>query len=353
MTSTDVTSTEQAAIPITRPILPQSARLNMSFDSERLIADVERLGRTTWMLQRSFADDGTVTEAEVDWRCRPLRSVAGEADRTDPGGPGLDEFADTPWLRSAPYLAEVLSSIPAQLRSARLLALGPGVSSWEHLDTKYGPAWGTARLHVPITTTPGALLYLEDTAHHWESGALWFADFSRLHRVENTDSVTRVHLVVDTLVCEELIELFPENYLRQATPDDVLFNRAPVALTPAEAAASCRVRCDLPDSFVNWEEQDGAFIVDDSWFHATIETCGSRVVLLREGRPVLGLTHIGDGEFRFAGWTDERTLQIAHTPNSTSVTLRTRRGSRVWETTIPAQTLAPLSPPAASTGHTD
>jgi aspartyl/asparaginyl beta-hydroxylase len=347
-----MTTSDISATPTTRPTLPQGTRLNMSFDIERLVADVERLGRSTWMRQRSFADDGTITEAEVDWRCRPLRSVGGDPDRTDPGGPGLDDFADTPWLRSAPYLAEVLSSIPAQLRSARLLALGPGASSWEHNDTKYGPAWGTARLHVPITTSHGAILYLEGEPHHWEPGSLCFADFSRLHRVENTGSVTRVHLVVDTMVSEPLLHLFPHEYRRLLTPADVLVNRAPVALTPAEAAARFRVQCDLPSSFVDWEDEDGAFTADSSQFRATVETCGTRVVLLRDGRPILGLVHIGDGEFRFAGWTDERTLQIMHTPFSTSVTMRTRRGSGTWSATVPARSLPPTSP-HTTTGHTD
>ena len=38
--------------------------------------------------------------------------------------------------------------------------------------------------------------------------------------------------------------------------------------------------------------------------------CGKRVILLRDGRPILGLVHVGEGEFRLAGWTDERTLHI-------------------------------------------
>jgi hypothetical protein len=326
----------------TRPALPPAQRLGMTFDASRLVTDLRSLSRETWLLQRSFADDGTITEAEVDWRCRTLRSVGGDPERTDPGGPGLDGFADTPWLRSAPYFSQVLSSIPAQLRSARLLALGPGAASWEHIDTKYGPAWGTARLHVPITTTPGAILYLEGEANHWKPGEFWFADFTRMHRVENTDSVTRVHLVIDTLLSQELIELFPADYRAQLTPDDFLVNRDPVALSPAEAALF-RVHAKLPSSFVDWEEEDGSFVQDTDRFTATVETSGSRVILLRDGRPILGLVYLGDGEFRFAGWTDERTLQITHAPYGASVILRTRRGRHIHELRLEAQPLDPVT----------
>lgn len=329
-------------IDITRPTLPPAQRLEMTFDTGRLVADLRSLSRRTWLLQRSFADDGTITEAEIDWRCCALRSVGGDPDRTDPGGPGLDGFADTPRLRSAPYLAHVLSSIPAQLRSARLLALGPGAASWEHNDTKYGPAWGTARLHVPITTTPGAILYLEGQAHHWKPGEFWFADFSRMHRVENTDSVTRVHLVIDALLSRELLELFPADYRGQLTPDDFLVNREPVALSPAEAALF-RVRAELPSSFVDWEEEDGSFIQDANRFTATVETCGNRVILLSDGQPILGLVYLGDGEFRFAGWTDERTLKITRTPSGSSIILRTRRGGHIHESRVAAEPLDPVN----------
>lgn len=46
-------------------------------------------------------------------------------------------------------------------------------------------------------------------------------------------------------------------------------------------------------------------------FRATIDTCGTRVVFLRDGRPILELVHVGEGEFRLAGWTDERILPRA------------------------------------------
>jgi Aspartyl/Asparaginyl beta-hydroxylase len=315
--------------------LPQGVRLGLTFDPDRLVSDLRNLSGDSWMRQSGFANDGTITEAEVDWRCRPLRSVAGDVERTDPGGPGLDGFADTAWLRRSPYMAEVLSAIPAQLRSARLLALGPGAASGVHSDTKYAPAWGTARLHVPITTTPGAVLYLESEPHRWEPGTLWFADFSRSHKVENNDDVTRVHLVVDALVSEALMQLFPAEYRALLTPEDVLVNAEPVPLTPAEAALF-RLRCRMPVSFLDCD-QDGTFQHDPDWFNASVEAQGSRVLLLRDGRPVLGLVHIGDGEFRFAGWTDERTVKISHGRGAATIILRTRRGARTRELAVTAE----------------
>jgi hypothetical protein len=317
------------AAPAIGPDLAPAAQLNLRLDVARLTGDLERISGSTWTLQRSFADDGSIVEATVDWRCRPLRSVAGDPERTDPGGPGLDGYADTPWLRATPYLAEVLSAIPAPLRSARLLALGPGAASWEHNDTKYGPAWGLARLHVPITTTPGAVLYMEGVAHRWQPGTLWFADFSRMHRVENTDHATRVHLVIDALMSDGLLDLFPAGYRDRMVAAGVLVNRPAQPLTPAEAE-QFRCRFTLPPAFLNWEDEGESF-EQQQRFDAVIESNGTRVFLMRDGRPLVALVHIGGGEFRFAGWTDERTLLIDLAHERPSVTMRIRCGTAMRE----------------------
>src|SRR5436190_11288674 len=134
--------------------LPAVARLNRDFEAERLRSDLDATdGR--------WADIKIMTGAGVgapitdnDWRSIPLRSIGGDLGRTDPGGPDLIGFADTPLLDRMPNLQAVLSAIPGEIRSVRLMALGPGVSSPLHSDTKLGLPWGLVRLHVPIVTDP-------------------------------------------------------------------------------------------------------------------------------------------------------------------------------------------------------
>lgn len=312
--------------PVFSTTVPPAAKLTREFDAERLRSDLKTLSEHRWSLQRSYADDGTITEAEIDWRCLSLRSVGGNLERTDPGGPGLIEHEDTVWLEKAPYFAEILAGIPAELRSTRLLSLGPGAKSWEHNDTKYGPAWGTARLHVPVTTCDGAKLYMEGTLHQWQPGEFWFGDFSRMHQVENTDNVPRVHMVIDTLISEELLELFPASYLADLDRDDVLINRERVPLAEDELA-SFRVGFDIPVSFPSWEEEDGEFLLPQERAAATVDIVDGRLVLSVGGKPTVALIHIGDGEFRFAGWTDERTVQVDR--ETKTVTLRSRVGTTV------------------------
>ncbi len=330
-------SLENHLAPVLTTTVPPAAKLTPTFDVQKLQADLLSVSQHQWSLQRSYADDGTITEAEVDWRCLSLRSVGGNLERTDPGGPGLFEHEDTVWLAKASYFASVLASIPAELRSVRLLALGPGASSWEHNDTKYGPAWGNARLHVPVTTCAGARLFMEGTLHQWQPGEFWFGDFSRMHRVENTDTVRRVHMVIDTLVSAELFDLFPVSYLADLDRNYVLINKNRVPLVDADLRGY-RVRFEIPVCFPSWEE-DGEFLRPHERADAVIDVQDGKLVLSVNGKPTASLIHIGAGEFRFAGWTDERTVQITHTPSGVAVALRTRVGTAEKLLEVSARTL--------------
>jgi hypothetical protein len=311
--------------------LPSAARLDRTFDADRLAGDLTHLHEQQWSLQRTYAADGSLSDADIDWRCLSLRSIGGDRDRTDPGGPGLEGFSGTSWLDKAPYLAEVLDSIPAQLRSSRLMALGPGASCNEHSDNKYGPLWGTARVHIPVVTTPGAKLFIDRKLHQWQPGTFWFGDFSKPHRVENTDDISRVHLVTDTLLSEELVALFPAAD-RARLIEQALINRPLVPLA-AEELGQFRVRFALPRSFANWEEEDGEFLRPQESADATIDIVDSGLVLSLDGKPGMGLDHIGDGEFRFAGWTDERTIRV----RPSNVTIMSRVGKQVRHLDITAK----------------
>jgi hypothetical protein len=301
-----------------------------------MVSDVEALDPATWRRQNYIDDDGTIREAWVDWRCLPLRSIGGSGTRTDPGAEGLVDYAATPWLAKAPYLEEILATFPAPVRAARLLALGGGMEGPEHCDDKYGLAWGVARLHLPIITTPGARLYLDGQIFQWQPGELWFGDFTRMHKVENTDRELRIHLVFDALVTDGLMQLFPDDYVR-TLGDRVLLNKpATRALVPN----AYRVRFPIPTSFANHEEPEGQFLEPQEHKPAVIDVVDSEPLLTIDGTPTLGLVHIGDGEFRFLGWTDERTIQVSGPQAHPTVTLRSREGRRVRSLEISAVRLS-------------
>ncbi|MFI9720156.1 aspartyl/asparaginyl beta-hydroxylase domain-containing protein [Streptomyces sp. NPDC052396] len=315
---------------------PSTARLLPVFDVARLRADLERLDRQQWPLQRTFETTGPAEYADFDWRALPLRSPTGSVERTDPGGAGLDEFADTPWRAEVPYLDEILAAIPAPLRSVRLLALGPGAVSELHFDTKIGFPWANLRLHIPFITNPGATLLMDGDLSCWQPGSFWFGDFCRLHQVKNAGERKRVHMIIDTTLTPELLTLFPEEFRAALDMDEVLFNR------PAAPAGDLdRYRCsfELPESFPDFEEAEGQFLLPQRQLPARVDLQDGRLVLFIAGKPVFGLVHVGEGEFRFSGWTDERTVQILPGRDGARVILRTRHGRREQRLEVPAAAL--------------
>jgi Aspartyl/Asparaginyl beta-hydroxylase len=316
--------------------LPATAQLALHFDPERLRASLARLQAGRWTDIRIVSGTGLGDYAtRLDWRTVPLRSIGGDGDRGDAGGPDLTDFADTPWLAGLPDLAAVLAAIPAPLGSARLMALGPGARSPMHSDTKLGLPWGSVRLHVPIVTTPEATLLLADERHCWAAGTLWYADFTRGHLVENTGTATRVHLVIDAHATPELLGLFPAPFQAPAVRAGSALQPAAVPLAAGQADA---LRCsfDLPASFRSWEAPDEAFLAAQQTVRASVDRYASGLALHVDGDPAFGLVHLGAGEFRFAGWTTERTIQVTLGDGAAQVTLRTRVGDRVRARPIPA-----------------
>lgn len=311
---------------------PSAAQLLPTFDVERLQADVASLDGQQWSLQRNYTTTGPDKYAAFDWRALPLCSPTGSPERTDPGGAGLDDFADTVWMQRAPYLAEIIRSIPAPLRSVRLLTLGVAAKSKVHFETKIRLPWANVRLHVPIITNPGATLMINGHTHQWQPGSFWFGDFSRWHQVANDGTEKRIHMVIDSNVTPELMELFPASFLAELSPHDVLYIQPEV---PVADIKQYRCEFEIPTAFADWEEAEGQFLLPQPNLRASVDVHDGRLVLSVDGKPMFGTTHIGDGEFRFSGWTEERTIQILRVGDNPHVVLRTRQGTRVRRLEVP------------------
>jgi hypothetical protein len=317
--------------------LPPASRLDGQYDVERLRDEVNTLRTREWLYPRVSTGEGVRHVAAIDWRSLPLRSIGGDSERSDPGGPALSEFADTPWLAAVPYMAGLLQEIPAPLRSVRLMALGPGTTGPLHHDTKCGLPWGTVRLHVPIVTTPGAVLEIDGVEHRWQPGEWWYGDFSRPHRVRNTDDVTRIHLVIDAQPTEDLLERFREEFRTAQVRRNTLL-AAPVVPLGRDELLAARCRFRLPDTYLSFEEPDGAFLQAPRTHWAELLPDGDSLVLAHNGEKKVRLIHIGHGEFRFAGWTTERTMQVKRRGGETTeVILRSRAGDQTRELAVAAE----------------
>ncbi|WP_209447223.1 aspartyl/asparaginyl beta-hydroxylase domain-containing protein [Amycolatopsis alba] len=306
--------------------LPAAVMLRDDLDLDRLGADLAELGGSEhWALQRSFEDGIVGEESDVDWKVLSLRAPRGDLRRTDPGGPGLDWFHDTPLMAKAPYLAEILAGLGTELRSVRLMALAPGVSVEEHSDNPIGLPYGYLRLHIPLVTNPGAVLVVDGAEHRWQPGTLWYADFDRPHSVRNTGDRVRIHLVADCATNDNLLALFPDSFRAGLPSSDIAFYRPVLPLTRSELAEfSCRFA--VPFTFMEW----GLAVEDDPETDLAAEVTGEdgALVLRVDGRAPVELLHLGAGEFRLLGWSEERLLRFDLFGETPQVELSTRRGRR-------------------------
>lgn len=312
----------------------EAALLLPALDADRLVADLMTARDHLWEQQRVYRDGVVVRQAEEDWRCLAVRSPGGDKTRTDAGGPGGAEFADTEWLTHMPYVREVLRSIPGPLFAARFMDLGPDTVGYEHSDPKFGPDWGAARLHIPVITHEKATLVLDGVTHQWQPGEFWFGDFSRRHQIQNLGPEHRVHLVVDVLVTPELAQLFPADWADYFNGLGVLYNRSAVTTTDQERqAAQCSF--DAPANLLEVEEF-GSLVGPQPQATFHLVDTGTELAVRSPQDHLFPLVALGADEYRLVGWSEERTFTTRLEGARPTVELAYRRGRQTSRLPVPA-----------------
>jgi hypothetical protein len=296
---------------LTTSNLPPAVRLLPQFDSIRLASELALLESGCWLAEEPYKFEGffgsdTKVYHDGRWVGLSLRSQGGRLERTDPGGPGLEEFADTQLVQQAPYLASVLAVLNTPLRSARLLRLPPGAEIGEHRDTYHGFEYGQVRLHVPITTNDGVENVIRRQQQTWRPGELWYGDFGSPHSGRNNGKTDRVHLVVDAMITPRLFELFPSPIRAQIDSVDVLLHEDSTTL-PGAALGALECEFRLPSTLVR-----GIFDIDDGIqpeLAAAIRCEGDAAYLEVESRRLFKLAPLPNNRLGFVGWTMERYFE--------------------------------------------
>lgn len=302
--------------------LTSFSRLNIDVDAARLLKDFHSLGDSGALSLNAY-DAGHVVPLNVDgWTALPLRSQGGRAERTDPGGPGLEGFRATDFLLRLPAFAEFLNALPCELRSVRLLALHPGKRVPTHRDDHIGFPFGQLRLHVPVKTDRQATITIDGTTTTWDPGAVWFGDFSLPHSISNEGNSVRVHLVMDCLLSPDLLEAFPRDFRASILPDDLLFN-PPLEHGPAPGFTTSFMLPGALTSDLLANPDHGGGLES-----AKVIASECRATIFHLGLPMCRLERLTSGEWRICGWTVERTFSFV----SDGAVLRIRRGSltRKW-----------------------
>jgi hypothetical protein len=107
-----------------------------------------------------------------------------------------------------------------RLRNLRLNGIGPNSSLGAHEENSISvTAVGRVfilRFHLPVFTNPGAMVFLDDEAYHYEEGRIYFFHHGCVHAAANRGDAPRYHLVLDCFLNRDLFSsLFPGT----ASPD--------------------------------------------------------------------------------------------------------------------------------------
>jgi aspartyl/asparaginyl beta-hydroxylase len=183
-------------------------KLPLQFDAARLQEALAQVSPDVWPAHsvRIHYDEG--------WGGIALRSGSGRADDLDAAP--IHTYRNTPLLEQSAYLREVLAAFQCPLSRVRLLRLAVGTVIHEHVDEGFGSGRNQLRLHVPIQTNPGVEFYSDGRRVTMAPGECWFIDTTYPHRLANRGDQDRVHLVIDCVVDEWLLAMFPPGF---AKPD--------------------------------------------------------------------------------------------------------------------------------------
>jgi hypothetical protein len=186
--------------------LPDRIRLPFAFDPARLAQDLERVSGEAWtnhVVRQNY--DGA-------WTVLPLPAPAGETHpiRMIYPDPAATAFVDTPFLDRTLYIRDVLACFLCPLRVVRLMRLAAGSVIKAHEDEGLELAAGSARIHIPIATSPEVEFLLNGTPVAMAPGEAWYLRLSDPHQVANRGPHDRVHLVVDLEANDWLLEKLRE-----------------------------------------------------------------------------------------------------------------------------------------------
>lgn len=183
--------------------LPDRIRLPFTCDPGPLLTEALSLSTSAWT--QHFVPDNY----RGDWSVVPLRAPAGALHPilqiTSP--PGHSDWEETPHLRTCPQIQDALNSLRCPLDAVRLMRLGPASEILEHRDHDLCAEYGSARLHLPLSTSSDVEFRVNGLAVDMQPGEYWYLRLSDPHAVFNRGTKDRIHLVVDVRVNDWLSEM--------------------------------------------------------------------------------------------------------------------------------------------------
>ena len=131
------------------------------------------------------------------------------------------EYKNTSLLQNCPYIKSVLDFFEMEKLSVRLMKLNAGAIIKEHSDHNLSFEDGEIRIHIPISTNPDVVFYIDNEPIHMMEGSCWYINLGLRHRVDNLGHTDRVHLVIDGIVNEWVKTFFNSDvHTKKVLSDD-------------------------------------------------------------------------------------------------------------------------------------
>lgn len=215
-------------------------QLPLKFDAERMLREVEAVDASAWQPHpQGYAGNDALS----------LITPYGINNSDELSGP----MRATEYLKSCPYVSEVLETIGGVWGRTRLMRLSGQAEVKLHVDVHY--YWRERmRVHVPIITQPNVRFYCGDKDINMAAGECWIFDTWRRHRVVNDDSQSRIHLVADTIGGEKFWSLLRKARPSHVSRDGWKFNEVS---TSADAVKKLRFETtNVPNVMTPWEMRE-------------------------------------------------------------------------------------------------
>ena len=135
----------------------------------------------------------------------------------------------------------------------------------------------------------------------WREGEIWYADFTLPHSVRNLSPIRRVHMVIDVLVTEELLDLFPADFAAAQRKQGITLSRPRLKMSP-ESLRRFEGRLVLPPKIKG--------ITDSTEVRAELRLEQGELCVLTGGRPLFALEPVSDSELAIRGWPPGYFVEI-------------------------------------------
>ncbi|BFT32226.1 aspartyl/asparaginyl beta-hydroxylase domain-containing protein [Alteromonas sp. D210916BOD_24] len=186
------------------PKLSQRINIDLPYIQDTVDSELRAIAGHNWVSH--------VNQKEYigDWRVLALRTQQGSVN-AHPILQGFqieetDAWVDLPVLKSLPGIAALVSAIPVEYKSIRLMELTPNSHIKVHQDRGLCIENGEARLHIPLQTHNCLYFVSNGVQLPMAAGQLWYINADKPHEVKNESPISRINLVMDCEVNDWLLE---------------------------------------------------------------------------------------------------------------------------------------------------